>query len=366
MDFAHQAAIDRELALKLQIQESRRSQRNKTQTPRYSHDSFPPHPTLRPSLSFLPTKNSSHGSSSRSTPSSHQSDIFKQSAASAASFYTIEDYIAYDHISHHVLVKFEGDFSSIEAKYEWQPSLSLIYNFSNMKDSGDLNKESLIHELTGRVRHHFVKNLESDGELNVECDDDELRDRLLILQLNPITDYGFEYHATTPFTGYIPAFSPFHHLESEDSAAYDDSEMLVYCVHPRGKPDQHMFGVTDYLSLKQVLLFRLYTSENPDYYLNIYNKMENFVESKRRNIHLRLIEMKRYQRSHSAEIPEPLCKQKLFDDLYKLMVGHEPHRLTDILDIQPLDPDRLRAYIDGQWGHDEGLSLHGGSFMTDQ
>jgi hypothetical protein len=90
-----------------------------------------------------------------------------------------------------------------------------------------------------------------------------------------------------------------------------------------------------------------------------------------------LIEMKRYQSRQLIMDPdqEQSYKQKLFDDLYTLMGGYIDHRLlsrgspqiecrlTDIQDIRPLDPDRLRAYINGQWSHGKGKSLQGGSLL---
>lgn len=332
----------------------------------------------------------SRGGSSRSTPShddSMSAPFLHPPNVGREPLHEIEDYIAYDHLSHHVLVKFKGTHPTLADKYEWQPALSLIYNFSKMKGTGI--KDGLINELTQRVRYWFDQNLKNGYEIMIG-DEPRLYENLLNLPLNPITDYGFDYDASTPFTGYIPAFNQFDDSSSEHAMVYNRSEMLVFCVRPRDNPSKLIFGLTDYLSLKGMLLSRMLNAANPQYYKNIYDKMENFVDSRRRQIQMKLIQMKRDQ--YRCQIPnEYAYKQKLFEELYSLMGGfidpsfvsssgvqsvnfftHTSSRsrdsiheckLTDILDNFPLDPNRLRAYIEGQWASSKAMSVQGGHLL---
>lgn len=159
----------------------------------------------------------------------------KPRCALGSEFYEVEDYEAYDPISHHVLLKYKGDYQKNEEKYEWQPVLVLLLDYyAQAKFDSVKELESSILKLKTAYEQDKETYLESHAVL-------------WSLERKPIIDFDCFFDPAEPFVGFIPQeFS-----DAVRGSIYQGHEMIVFSLKKRD--GRNIFGITDRVSLRSAL-----------------------------------------------------------------------------------------------------------------
>lgn len=210
--------------------------------------------------------------------------------------YEIEQYEAYDPISHHILLNFKGEYATLEEKYEWQPVISLLLDYYA---KGALD---LVKELENAVLCH-QKQYTSDNQGYIAS-----KTSLWSLERKPIIDFGYSLDAQTPFIGYLPAYM-------------EGQRMVIYAI--RKKDGRNLFSLTDCQSLSSALQKR--------HRLDLLGKLNHFIQAKED-------EAKRAEKSSDNQ-------DELFQSLYDIMGGHI--RLSEVRQSSAVRSEALLRYVEG-------------------
>jgi hypothetical protein len=207
--------------------------------------------------------------------------------------YEIENYEAYDALSHHVLINFKGEYQTLEEKYEWQPVISLLLSYYAKC------AWNLVKELENAVISH-EKLYESDSQGYIAS-----RTVFWSLERKPIIDFGYSFDRKTPFIGYLPAYM-------------EGQSMIIYAILK--KDGRKLFGLTDCQSLGCALKGRGQAF--------LLDRMNQFIKAKEDEIH----------------ISETLSSDQdsLFQSLYAIMGGHI--RLSEVKQSSAVKSEALRRH----------------------
>jgi hypothetical protein len=152
----------------------------------------------------------------------------------SATFYKIENYFAFDPVSHHVLVNFEGKFSNDREKYDWQPLIVLMLDYYAN------GRVDLVNELVMEAINHKVRFMENSEEYIAKT-----KAHLWKMERHPVIDFNVLYDNKDPFVAFIPR------EYQETGSLYEGKDMVVYAIK---KADQRkIYGLTEYNVLKKAL-----------------------------------------------------------------------------------------------------------------
>ena len=149
-------------------------------------------------------------------------------------FYEIEEYKAYDPITHHVLLNYKGTYRTLQEKYEWQPVLVLLLDYYAQ------GKFDLVKELETAVCTLKAEYIKDPSEYIAKQSK-----AIWNLDRKPITDFDCQFSKVEPFVGFIP--SEYQPVDS----IYKGHNMVVYSL--RKKDGRNVFGLTDFASLEKAL-----------------------------------------------------------------------------------------------------------------
>lgn len=180
----------------------------------------------------------------------------KQPSAGGSEFFEVEDYEAYDPISHHILLNYKGDYQKHE-KYEWQPVLVLLLDYYAQ------GKFDSVKELESSVlafKTEYLRNKET--YLNTHA-------WLWNLERKPIIDFDCFFDKAEPFVGLVPReFS-----NAVEDTMYSGHDMIVFSLKKRD--GRNIFGMTDFFSLRAGLEKRKKNASA------LLKTLDNFVMEKR-------------------------------------------------------------------------------------
>ena len=213
--------------------------------------------------------------------------------------YEIEEYAAYDPISHHILVNFKGNYPTIPEKYEWQPVISLLLLYYE-NCALDLVKE--LEDAIGFHAQEYFRNTEEYISS---------KDTLWFLERKPIIDFGHKFNEKEPFIGYVP--------ENLNGVC-----MIIFSL--KKKDGRNIYCLTDSTRLKEALKIRKQ--------LKLLDNMERFISTKELEIN---------------EVWSKRTKEEIFDSLFHIMGGHIP--LSELKEEKScVNLDLLWNYVEGTLG----------------
>jgi hypothetical protein len=200
----------------------------------------------------------------------------------------IDDYIAFDSITQHVLVKFKYTHAAafthrepspqvmLEEEYQWYPYCALRLQFMEMRSGHELeaivnNFEERIFELkNGQIPPH--RQLPSHPPMEI----------LWGLERKCILEFNFLFDIEMPFVGFIPQ------IGRVNDCSFGEHEMIIFKVRSVQFPVAVFgYGMTTLDSLEKSLKKMMTKGANDSdrlYALDLINTISDFVNNRRRLI----------------------------------------------------------------------------------
>lgn len=155
------------------------------------------------------------------------------SPSTISSLYIVESYIAFDPVSHHVLVSFEGKFKSHREKYDWQPIIILILDYYSA------GRVDLVQGLITEAKEHKARFIENPEGYQAT------KSHLWKMERHPVIDFGICYDSANPFVAFIPR------EYNASGSLYEGNDMVVYAI--KKSDGRRIYGLTEYHLLKKAL-----------------------------------------------------------------------------------------------------------------
>lgn len=197
---------------------------------------------------------------------SKQRQSYTRPLGSTAPRSEIEDYIAYDPVTHHVLVQYKNhDTDSDELICEWYPDIALKINYLEMQPGPELN--IILLDLRQKIEH-----FRNEPQM--------LNAKLQGLEKKSIIDFRCKFASRKPFVGYIPKITDAKHV-------YSGKEMIVFEAMSDDSQYRDItrgYGMTDLDSLTTALQQRIQKSNEDAYAEHVLEALITFVDKSRRQI----------------------------------------------------------------------------------
>ena len=181
----------------------------------------------------------------------------KQPIACDSEFFEVEDYEAYDPISHHVLLNYKGEYKKHE-KYQWQPVLVLLLDYYAQ---GKFDSVKELESSVLALKREYLRSKETYVNAHAALWD---------LERKPIIDFDCFFDKAEPFVGLVPR----EYSDAVEDTMYSGHDMIVFSLKKRD--GRNIFGMTDFSSLRAGLEKR---KKNASVLLKT---LDDFVMEKRR------------------------------------------------------------------------------------